>query len=143
MREEVNITAADLLNFDIQGGTITEEGVRTNLNVGVLYLESWLRGQGAVAIYNLMEDAATAEISRAQVWNWLNHPEGKLKDGRRLTPQLCRQMLAEELQNIEAMVGTAAFKHGVFKQATTLFEQLIFAPDFPEFLTIPAYGLLV
>lgn len=143
LREEVNITAADLLNFDIQGGTITEEGVRTNLNVGVLYLESWLRGQGAVAIYNLMEDAATAEISRAQVWNWLNHPEGKLKDGRRLTPQLCRQMLAEELQNIEAMVGTAAFKQGAFKQATALFEQLIFAPDFPEFLTIPAYGLLV
>lgn len=142
LREEVQVTAADLLNFHIEGSSITEEGLRTNLNVGVLYLESWLRGQGAAAIYNLMEDTATAEISRAQVWNWLNHTDGVLKDGRRITPALCRQLLADELAAIEQMMGTAAFQRGAFKQATTLFEQLIFAPDFVEFLTLPAYALI-
>lgn len=138
-RDDVNITAADLTNFDIENGKITEEGLRLNINVGILYIESWLQGRGAAALYNLMEDTATAEISRAQVWNWLNHPEAKLADGREITENLCRQLIAEELDKIEELVGVAAFTNGQFKLATQLFEDLIFAETFVDFLTTLGY----
>jgi malate synthase len=86
LREDVNVAAADLLNFTISGAKITEAGLRLNINVGLLYIESWLQGTGAAALYNLMEDAATAEISRAQIWQWINHPTAALDDGRKITP---------------------------------------------------------
>ena len=91
-RDDVQVTAADLL--DVPSGEITEAGLRINVNVGLLYLESWLRGQGCVPIYNLMEDAATAEICRTQIWQWIRHSRGMLSDGRRVTLELFRQVLA-------------------------------------------------
>jgi malate synthase len=141
-RDEVQVTAVDLLNWDVPGGSISEEGLRTNINVGLLYLESWLRGTGAAALYNLMEDTATAEISRAQVWQWIQHPEGKLPDGRKITADLVREMMAEELDKIEEMLGTAVFRAGQFQRARDLFDKLVTANEFIEFLTLPGYKLL-
>jgi malate synthase len=105
LREDVRVTAEQLTDFTISNGTISEDGLRTNLNVALLYLEAWLQGTGAAALYNLMEDTATAEISRAQLWQWINHPEAKLEDGRAITLPLCRQLLAQEQDNIKATLG--------------------------------------
>jgi malate synthase len=134
-REDVNVTAQDLLA--VPEGEITEEGLRLNLDVGLQYLESWLRGQGCVPIYNLMEDAATAEISRAQVWQWVKH-RAKLSDGRLIMPELVRSALGEELGKLESRLGEryAATK---FELAADLFGRMIESPKFPEFLTLPAY----
>ncbi|MHB8606521.1 MAG: malate synthase A [Thermoplasmatota archaeon] len=140
-RDDVRVAAQDLLDARVAGGVITEAGLRTNVNVGVLYLESWLRGTGAAALYNLMEDAATAEISRSQVWQWLRH-RAKLADGRPLTRELVRATLDDEMKKIEALVGPAAFASGKFAEARSLFEEVALAPTFPEFLTIPAYAHL-
>src|SRR5690606_19195608 len=101
LREDLTISEQDLL--EVPTGTRTEAGLRQNLNVGVLYLEAWLRGSGCVPLYNLMEDAATAEISRTQVWQWLHH-KASLEDGHIVTPELVRSMLDEEMQNIREMV---------------------------------------
>jgi len=139
LREDVNVTAADLLQ--VPGGTITEEGLRGNLRVGIQYLEAWLGGLGCVPLYNLMEDAATAEISRSQVWQWLKYGAA-LADGRKITPQLYDEMLPQELARIEKEIGTARFKAGHFDQATKLFTQMSKSPAFVEFLTLPAYNLL-
>src|SRR5205814_7725827 len=98
-REDVKITAEDLLAFG-PSDPITEQGLRTNISVGVQYLEAWLRGSGAVPIFNLMEDAATAEISRAQVWQWIRHSRGALTNGRKVTKQLFRSVLGDELEKI-------------------------------------------
>jgi malate synthase len=141
-RQDVQVTAQDLMNFTVKDGQITEEGLRTNINVALLYLESWLRGVGAAAIYNLMEDTATAEISRAQIWQWINHPQGKLADGRKVTLELYRQMKAEELVKIEELVGPEWFESGKFDLASQLLDELISGQEFVEFLTLVSYDYL-
>nr|WP_245302165.1 malate synthase A [Symbiobacterium terraclitae] len=140
-RPDVSVTAADLLNFAATPGAVTEEGLRLNLNVGIQYIESWLRGVGAAAIHNLMEDAATAEISRSQVWQWLRQ-RAALADGRRVTPELVRQLMDEELERIHRQVGSRAFTCGRFHAARQLFEAVAMKEDFPEFLTLPGYALI-
>jgi len=139
MREDVNVVAADLMNFTIPGGTITEEGLRLNLNVAILYLESWLRGVGAAAIYNLMEDTATAEISRAQVWQWISNPDAVLEDGRAITLDLARAMIPEEMEKIHELVGDEWFEQGEFETAQEILDRLISAEQFVGFLTLLAY----
>jgi malate synthase len=131
------ITAADLI--EVPQGTITEEGVRKNINVGILYLESWLRGNGAAAIYNLMEDAATAEISRTQVWQWVKH-NATLEDSRTVTLDWVLSLIPGELEKIENYVGKDAFANGKFPLATDLFKKLISQGEFEEFLTLNAYN---
>jgi len=138
-REDVNVTAADLLR--IPEGTRTEAGVRLNLRVGVQYLEAWLRGIGCVPLYRLMEDAATAEISRTQLWSWIHHG-AHLDDGRVVTPALVDQMLSEEMERVRAEVGEERFGSGRFEPAIELFHRISLAPDLEEFLTLPAYVVL-
>jgi malate synthase len=122
-RADVDVSASDLLELRVHGGEITEQGLRTNVSVGIRYLESWLRGVGAAAIDNLMEDAATAEISRSQIWQWAHHGE--------VTPERVRQVLDEELP-----------EGGRFADARELFERVALAGDFIEFLTLPAYDYI-
>jgi malate synthase len=138
-RDDVQVTAADLVR--VPAGTRTEAGLRHNLNVGVLYLESWLRGTGCVPIYDLMEDAATAEISRTQVWQWLRHG-ATLDDGRPITLELFRRLLADEMAKLRALVGEERFARGRFAQARDLFDRLSTAPELEDFLTLPAYDLV-
>ena len=135
MREDVAVTAADLLDFQIEGGRITEDGVRSNLSIALQYLDSWLQGQGAVGIRNLMEDAATAEISRAQLWQWL-HRNATLDDGRPVTADLYREMRHQEL---EALGGP---DQGRLGQAAELLDSLVLSGDFVPFLTSEAYRYL-
>ena len=137
--EDVTMTAADLLTPS--AGNITEDGVRLNLKVGIQYLEAWLGGNGCVPLYHLMEDAATAEISRAQVWQWLHH-NATLADGRPLTVALYGKLLEEEMDTIRGEVGDARFESGHFQRAMQLFDEMIRADDFSEFLTLPAYQYL-
>lgn len=139
-QEDIVITEANLLELPI--GKITEEGLRTNISVGIQYLESWLRGRGAVPINNLMEDAATAEISRAQVWQWIHHDKGILDDGRKVTKELFEQILTEELDKIEQYVGRSSYSVGKFSLAADLFKDLSLNDRFEEFLTIPGYANL-
>jgi malate synthase len=139
-REDVNVTAEDLLR--VPEGAITEEGLRTNIRVGIQYIEAWMRGTGAVAINHLMEDAATAEISRAQVWQWIRHPKGILEDGRKVTAELFKQVLEEEMRSIEEEVGSDRFCKGKYKEASRLFSELTLSDEFTEFLTIPGYEYL-
>jgi malate synthase len=138
-RDDVHVTQADLI--EVHKGKRTEEGLRENLRVGVQYIEAWLRGRGAVPIYNLMEDAATAEISRAQVWQWL-HLKAKLDDGREVTPAMFRDALKGEMERVKGEVGAKAFDGGRFKEATALFSDMSLASTFDEFLTLPAYKLI-
>ncbi|QUG40032.1 malate synthase A [Psychrobacillus sp. INOP01] len=136
-REDVHVTAADLL--EVPKGTITEEGLRMNCSVGVQYIASWLRGNGAAPINNLMEDAATAEISRTQVWQWIRHPEGKLEDGRKITIPLVEQVIAEELGKLKAIFGNEVYVNGRYTEAADLFLSLVRENEFIEFLTLPGY----
>lgn len=129
-------TAKDLLTAP--EGTITEAGLRMNINVGILYIESWLRGVGAAAIHNLMEDAATAEISRTQVWQWIKNGS-KLDDGRVVTYELFKQLLPSELETVKAYVGEAAYNTATMKRAIEIFDELVQQGDYKEFLTLPAY----
>lgn len=138
-REDVKVTAEDLLSPPT--GTVTEAGLRLNINVGILYIESWLRGNGAAAIYHLMEDAATAEISRTQVWQWIKTAT-QLDDGRTVTYELYQSLLPSELEKIRAYVGEEAYANGQFDQATELFDLLISKEEFVEFLTLPAYEIM-
>lgn len=138
-REDVEVSAAELI--EAPEGKITEKGLRLNINVGVLYIESWLRGNGAAAIYHLMEDAATAEISRTQVWQWIK-AGAKLQEGPTVTLDLCKELLKEELKKIEDYVGAVNYANGRFDEAVELFLQLIAADEFVEFLTLPAYERL-
>lgn len=131
-RSEVSITAKDLLQ--VPEGTITEKGLRTNINVGLLYFEAWLRGNGCVPLYNLMEDAATCEISRSQIWQWIRHPKGKLDDGRKITVDLFRSLMKEELAKIPA--------GGKIELAAKLFDDIITKEEFDPFLTLKAYEYL-
>ena len=137
--EEYHISEEDLL--EISKGTITENGVRKNINVGILYIESWLMGVGAAALYNLMEDAATAEISRTQIWQWLKN-EAKLEDGRTLMPEMVLTWQEEELEKIKNYVGEERYNNGKFELATELFDDLILNDNFAEFLTLKAYQFL-
>jgi malate synthase len=139
-REDVHVTAKELL--EVPKGTITEEGLRTNVSVGIQYIASWFRGNGAAPINHLMEDAATAEISRAQIWQWIRHPEGKLADGRKVTYELFEQIRDEELQKIKQTVGEDNFNNGKFEEASALFSKLTKQDDLVEFLTIPGYEYL-
>jgi len=139
MREDVNISQSDLL--EVHQGTKTEGGLRENIRVGVQYIEAWLRGKGAVPLYNLMEDAATAEISRAQVWQWI-HYGITLEGGTVATPELLNRLITEEMQRVRAEVGAEAYDAGRFKEAVKLFSDLSLADDFEDFLTVPAMGLL-
>lgn len=127
--------------LEVPAGTITENGVRKNINVGILYIESWLMGVGAAALYNLMEDAATAEISRTQVWQWLQHGV-ILEDERTLTRELVLQWEKEELSRIKRYVGEERFTKGKFNLAKELFNELIFCDKFEEFLTLKAYPFI-
>lgn len=138
-REDVKVGKNELL--EVTPGTRTEAGLRHNVRVGIQYLESWLRGVGCVPIYNLMEDAATAEISRAQVWQWVKH-QAPLDDGTTISPDRFRTVVAEEMQRIRTEVGDERFAGGKFDEARALFERLSLAPRFEEFLTLPAYELV-
>ncbi|WP_369900710.1 malate synthase A [Bacillus manliponensis] len=139
-REDVHVTEKDLLEVPV--GTITESGLRTNISVAIQYIASWLSGRGAAPIYNLMEDAATAEISRAQVWQWIRHEGGKLEDGRNITFALVETLKAEELEKIEKEIGRENFENGRFIEATKLFTNLIHNDEFVPFLTLPGYEIL-
>ena len=138
-REDVNVTATDLV--EMHKGKRTEEGLRENIRVGVQYIEAWLRGRGAVPIYNLMEDAATAEISRAQVWQSV-HLKARFDDGREATPDMFREALAGEMERVKGEVGAAAYEGGRFPEAIKLFSDMSLASEFEEFLTLPAYRLI-
>ena len=137
LRDDVRVNAGDLLR--VPQGAITEQGLRVNVNVGLRYLESWLRGIGCVPIFNLMEDAATCEISRTQIWQWIRHPGGALADGRKITAPLFRRVMAEELDKIRADVGGPAFERGEFVRARELFDAVATSEPFIDFLTLPAY----
>ena len=139
LREDVSFGARDLL--ELPRGERTEDGLRLNIRVGIQYLEAWLRGRGAVPLYHLMEDAATAEISRTQVWQWVRH-RAPLADGRTVTPELVAATIAEELTVIESEIGTQRVAEGRFPEATELFRDLCLSPELTEFLTIPAYDIL-
>lgn len=141
LRPDVYVTAEDLLNFSVPGGAITEHGVRNNVSVALQYIESWLRGLGAVAIYNLMEDAATAEISRAQIWQWVKNGV-TTSEGRKVTAEWVRMVVQEELNKIRATVGEDQYRESRFDEAVQLFEAVALSDDFAEFLTIPAYQLI-
>lgn len=136
-REDVNITPADLLS--VPSGEITESGMRHNINVSIQYLEAWLNGSGCVPIYNLMEDAATAEISRAQIWQWIHHDNGRLNDGRKVTIELYNSLVTEELTKIKELVGEERYSRGKYKLASELFNKLSTDMNFSEFLTLSAY----
>lgn len=138
-RDDVVASQSGLL--EIHEGNKTEAGYRENIRVGVQYIEAWLRGRGAVPIYNLMEDAATAEISRAQIWQWTKYGV-TLEGGARCTPEFFKKALAEEMAKVKGEVGAEAFDAGRFPDAIKLFETLSLAPDFEEFLTLPAYRML-
>ena len=138
-RNELNITEEQLL--ELPKGTITENGVRKNINVGILYLESWLKGVGAAALYNLMEDAATAEISKAQLWLWLKK-EVKLDTGELVSKTFYDKIIKEELVKIEEYVGNERFHSGQFELATKLFSTMIFNEKLDGFLTLEAYNFI-
>ncbi len=139
LRGEVNVTAQDLLR--VPRGEITEDGLRNCIRVGVQYIEAWLRGSGCVPLYNLMEDAATAEICRAQLWQWLHHG-ARTSDGAPVTPERFDRLLTEEIDRIHHEVGSERLLKGLFPTAARLFEQMTKQDEFDEFLTLPAYDLL-
>jgi malate synthase len=139
-REDFNCSEEALLQ--VPEGTITEVGIRSNINVGILYLESWLRGNGAAAIHNLMEDAATAEISRTQIWQWL-HYRAKLADGRVFDYELYENLRDDEIEQIQQTVGSLQYQQGYYIQAICLFNGLVVQDKFEEFLTLSAYDIIL
>ncbi|MBI1860767.1 MAG: malate synthase A, partial [Deltaproteobacteria bacterium] len=141
LRNDVKTTAQDLLV--IPRGTITEAGLRNNISVGLQYLEAWLRGNGCVPINNLMEDAATAEISRAQLWQWIRHPKGKLESGRKVDAALFRGFLGEELAAHQRRLGAEGFAASQFERAAKVFDEITTSDTFCEFLTLPCYDLIL
>ena len=130
--------ATDFLNFKPEQ-PITETGLRSNINVGIHYLGSWLAGNGCVPIHNLMEDAATAEISRSQVWQWVVSPKGVLDDGRKVNATLVQRLISEELPKVKASVEAQGEQTATYDQAAVIFEKMSLTPDYPEFLTLPLY----
>ena len=139
-RDDVAVTAEELVARP--EGTITEDGLRANIRVGVQYMEAWLSGNGCVPLYNLMEDAATAEISRTQLWQWLHSDQGVLDDGREVTLALFHQLFDEEMKRIEEEVGEARFQSGRFELAAKLFKEISESETLEEFLTLRAYEYL-
>ena len=137
LRKDVHVTAADLLKLPT--GTITEAGMRTNISVGIQYMANWLSGLGCVPLYDLMEDAATAEISRSQLWQWVHHPKAVLDDGREVDLKLFRSMMQQELEQIKTEVGETAFNQIRYMQASGLFDRIIASDTLEEFLTLRAY----
>ena len=137
-RPDVNVAAKDLLDFK-PSAPITEAGVRNNISVGIQYLGAWLAGNGCVPVFNLMEDAATAEISRSQIWQWIRSPKGELADGRKVTMELFRRLLGEELRKVSSSPGAAAAK---YDEAAWLLDRLVAADEFVDFLTGPAYEMV-
>lgn len=138
-RPEVNVTAEDLLNVSATEGAVSEAGVRTNISVSLRYLESWLGGNGAVGIFGLMEDAATAEISRAQIWQWI-HNRVKLDDGREVTRQLCQSFMDEESAKFKAEIGDDPQRQANLTRAVQIFGDISLQDEFPTFLTVPVYA---
>lgn len=138
-RDDIHISEKDLV--EIPEGTVTEAGIRKNINVGILYTEAWLRGYGAVALYHLMEDAATAEISRTQIWQWLKH-EVVLEDGRKFNTELYIDLLNDEVEKIFSEAVKDTSENSRFKLAIELFDKLVLSERFEEFLTLPAYQYL-
>ena len=136
-REDVRVSASDLLQFEPEK-PITDKGLRLNISVAIQYIGAWLAGQGAVPIFNLMEDAATAEISRSQVWQWIRSPKGVLDDGRKVTKDMVAAMIPEEMARIRQMLGDA-FGEGRYEEAADIFWKLVSDESFIEFLTLPAY----
>ena len=136
-RPDVQVSAADLLDFRPEA-PITEAGLRNNISVGIQYLGAWLAGNGCVPVFNLMEDAATAEISRSQIWQWIRSDKGVLDDGRKVTATLFSQLVAEELPKVRSTLGEAAWQAGKYAEGAALFEQITLG-DSVEFLTLPAY----
>ena len=139
LREDVKVSREDMLR--VHGGPRTERGLRENIRVGVQYIEAWLRGRGAVPLYNLMEDAATAEISRAQVWQWIRL-RAALDDGRTVTRGLFDQVLNDEMGRLRTALTPEVYDQGRFPEAIKLFADMSLAEDFEEFLTLPAYRML-
>lgn len=139
-REDVKVDESMLL--EVPTGVITEAGIRTNINVAIQYIEAWLSGSGAVPIHNLMEDAATAEISRAQLWQWLRHSKGVLEEGRKFTEEIYRTWSSEELQVIKDQVGDDVFKNRRYQEAAQVLDELVLQEEFAEFLTLKGYEKL-
>jgi len=137
-RDDVRVAAEQLLDVSAIGGRATEAGLRNNVDVGLRYLEAWVRGNGAVGIHNLMEDAATAEISRSQIWQWV-HNDVRLDTGEPVTADLVRRIADQELATVRDEIGARAFDEGRFTEARELFERVALADDFADFLTEPAY----
>jgi malate synthase len=142
LRDDVRVSETDLLTFAVGGGHITEAGLRANISVALQYIASWLSGAGAVGIFNLMEDAATAEIARSQVWQWIHRSGATLTDGRKITTELYRVMLWEVIGTLEEEYGSRYVHSSAFEIATHLFDQLVTRQEFTEFLTIEAYKFL-
>lgn len=140
-RPDVQVTAKDLLDFKPEA-PITEAGLRNNISVGIQYIGAWLAGNGCVPVYNLMEDAATAEISRSQIWQWMRSPKGVLDDGRKVTKDMFRKMLPEELARVRRELGEAAWNAGRYEEAAKLFDDITASDHYVEFLTLPGYELL-
>ena len=138
-RPEVEVSSQQLLDLRVPNGEITETGLRNNISVGIQYIESWLRGTGAAAIFNLMEDAATAEISRSQVWQWLHHG-ATMSNGERISRELVQRLEAEELDKIRTAANPDAAASQRLDEARTLFDEVALSEQFVEFLTLPAYG---
>ena len=140
-RDDVVPSAAALVDLGVDGGSVTEAGVRLNVDVAIQYIASWLRGNGAAAIYNLMEDAATAEISRSQIWQWVRHGV-RTHGGAVIDAAMIRDIADEELARLRTLLGKDSFEAGRFVDARELFEAVALADDFPDFLTLPALELI-
>jgi malate synthase len=141
-RPEVSVTADDLLAANKTPGDKTSAGLRTNVDVGIRYIESWLRGNGAAAIHNLMEDAATAEISRSQVWQWVHNDVTLADTGEQVTAELVRKVADEVTAEVRTETGDEAYESGRWAEAREVFEEVALADDFVDFLTLPAYERL-
>src|SRR4051794_17358295 len=139
LRDDTHVTSEDLLT--VPAGEITQNGLEMNIDVGIQYLEAWLGGNGCVPIYNLMEDAATAEISRTQIWQWVRHG-ARLNDGRAVDAALVQRTIPQQLEKLRGLVGQARFDSGNYERAARLFEDMSLTESFPDFLTVPAYDLL-
>jgi malate synthase len=139
LRADVKVTRDQLL--EVHSGERSEAGLRHNIRVGIQYLEAWLRGRGAVPLYDLMEDAATAEISRAQVWQWMYH-RARLADGREVTPEVFENVRDDEMAKVRQSIGATTYDSGRFAEAAQLFTDMSLALEFEEFLTVPAYRLI-
>ena len=140
-RDDVHVTARDLLDFQPEK-PITEAGLRNNISVGIQYIGAWLAGNGCVPVYHLMEDAATAEISRSQIWQWIRSPKGVLEDGRKVTRDLVRSLVPDELAKVRTLLGETAWRAGEYEQAARLFNEITTSDAYVEFLTLPGYELL-